>query len=210
MKAPLNVYLIWHPKANDVCRPLSQECFQLLNRDDKYPFSRGIQIPVYFRSVLVDGQNCPIPIKLENAERNIIFALIDDYYLCDAGMCEYLRDLHKTMSGNKSCQLHVVSLSVNAYKIEGLGGLNYIRLHEVPKTGWKTNWLCAISHEICRLIKATDNVSERGDELANKPVRIFLSHAKADKSATALARAVKDKLDNSPMTLHQVMTLPKK
>jgi hypothetical protein len=197
---PLNVHFVWHPLAKDVCRPLADQCFSLLNRNDKLPFSRGIQIPVYFRSAEPEGQTCPIPIDLKNSERNIVFTFIDDNFVCDAGMCEYLRNLYKEVTANKAYRLHLVSLTQNAYKMEGLGGLNYIRLHDVSKPDWNTSLLCAVSHEICRLIKSSANVSERGDELADKPIRIFLSHAKADSSATSLALAVKDKLDNSHLT----------
>jgi len=47
----LIVYIIWHPDADALCRPLAQAVYTCLKRDPEAPFARSIGITTYFRYV---------------------------------------------------------------------------------------------------------------------------------------------------------------
>lgn len=198
MKSPLNVYIIWHPQADETCRPLAEACFQLLNRDADHPFSRGIRIPVFYRCVSEYEKQKPELIDLSASKKTIVIALVGNHFLGNESWCTYLKALAKEIRNTDAASLQMVEVSKNAWKI-GLDNVNGFRLHDMNSAHWNTDLTCFVAHELCRLLKKAREETEQGVRLTDKPVRVFLSHAKADKQVVQLVRAVKNALDNSPI-----------
>ena len=63
----LNVYIIWHPDADALCRPLAQAVYTCLKRDPEESFARSIGITTYFRCVSEPGKDIPSAIDIDAA-----------------------------------------------------------------------------------------------------------------------------------------------
>ena len=74
----LNVYIIWHPDADALCRPLAKAVYTCLNRDPDKPFARGMGIPAYFRCVSEPGRDQPLTVDINAAVHSVIFVLVED------------------------------------------------------------------------------------------------------------------------------------
>ena len=45
-KQPISVYFVYHPNTANIVKESVKYCYQYLQRDYKYPFSRFINIPL--------------------------------------------------------------------------------------------------------------------------------------------------------------------
>ena len=53
----LSVYFVWHPLDEENVRPLIEHCYQLLSKNVEKPFSRSMNLPVFFRT----SCTCDVP-----------------------------------------------------------------------------------------------------------------------------------------------------
>lgn len=92
IKHPLSLFVVWHPNFMEG-KTIANNFYSIFCRDIKEPLSRGLGIPVYFRSTSFDKM--PIPIDTNNANRNAIILLIDQKYFIDQNFRAYTDELNK-------------------------------------------------------------------------------------------------------------------
>lgn len=184
MKNPLNIYVLWHNEFTDG-EKYANLIYSTFTRKIDEPLSRGIGIPVYFRSVYSEN-NQPLLIELNKAQNNVIIALIDDNMVDCDNWATYLNDLNSKINilGNSHILLPV-AISRWAFNISSeISQNNFIRIYEEKYCERESKILINISHEICRLLYGISRVSEEdiksGFNLSDAPVKLFLSHAKND------------------------------
>jgi hypothetical protein len=190
--SPLNIYVVWHPafkKGEEVAEFL----YASFTRDTEAPFSRGIGIPTYFRSVPLQNRPIPKEINLNDADYNAVALLVDDEMFNDDEWNAFVKDL--LLKTNNTSRIFPVAFSSNAYFLEEttLGIEQYINAR--PKGDSYTDIEFAsvlkdirsrILHSVCRLLLNRQPEHEVSREINTPaPIKLFISHAKKDSEKEA-------------------------
>jgi hypothetical protein len=180
IKPPLGIFVIWHPEFRDG-ELYANLIFSQYKRDVTDPLSRGIGIPVFFR--------CHEPlleIDFDFYKNTSVIILIDANMVNAAGYETYVNQILKDASN--STLILPVAIDNTAYNLSHrLSGFNFIRLYE---KGLKTEYLiAALSHEISRHLHLKKNLKKGKNKTPPPPLKLFISHAKAD--GVDLARKIK-------------------
>jgi hypothetical protein len=176
----LAVYAVWHPRSEQGGK-LARTIFDELARE--------LGIPVFFRSAPAGpGSQVPLPIPFELAQRSAVFLLADAALVVERGgpWGTYIAALFAASRPGENLYRTVpILLDKTGSKVISGGVDNQgIRLDEQPQELRESYALNRILHELCRLLmpaEETDPAIERGGSAA--PVRLFLSHSKADGEA---------------------------
>jgi TIR domain len=189
MKYPLSLYVVWHPKFTEG-KTIANNLYSIFCRDVEQPLSRGLGIPVYYRSVSFD--TTPIPIDTRNANRNAIILLIDQHFMIDDNFRAYTEGLTKLLDDNT--RIYPVSLCEQATGIGcGLDSLQFIRAYkgvlsekeyfDFSMKKIKTELL----HDCARLLMNFQPIwLDAKSKKIPSPVTLFLSHAKKDGEETTI------------------------
>jgi hypothetical protein len=194
-KAQLHIYLVWHPKYKSG-QKIANKLYSHYNRNVEEALSRGIGIPVFYRSVTYENE-LPKKIELKEAERNAIVLLVDTHAINN--WKDYAKKLQQQLDdagdGNR---LFPVSISSNFPNIgNSLAKSNFVRLHDLKRFSEKVNQLLfQLTHELCRMLYGKPRLSEATKkQLSNEPVTLFISHAKKD--GTSIANKIKAVADSN-------------
>ena len=183
LKYPLSIFIVWHPKFTEG-KAIANNLYSTFCRDIEQPLSRGLGIPVYYRSV--SKENIPITIDTNNATRNAIVLLVDQKYFIDENFRKYTEELCKLV--DEHTRIYPVALCEQAYELGcGLNSLQFIRAYlgalniqenfDFSMKKIKTELL----HDCARLLMNFQPTwKDKAGDKANSPVQLFLSHAKKD------------------------------
>ena len=183
LKYPLSIFVVCHPNF-DEGKKIAHNLYSIFCRDIELPVSRGLGIPVYYRSASSDV--VPIPIDSSNATRNAIVLLIDQEYFIDSDFREYTDSLNKLVDDNT--RIYPISLCTEAHDIGcGLGSLQFIRAFQ-GDLSIKENFDYSMKkiktellHDSTRLLmNINSSWADKDKNRPNSPVKLFLSHAKKD------------------------------
>ncbi|MES9980434.1 MAG: hypothetical protein ABW107_16980, partial [Candidatus Thiodiazotropha sp. 6PLUC5] len=143
---PLAISFIWHPSDSDDVTPILDVIRMSFARDKDKPFSRGLNIPLYFFSSQNSGET-PSDYPDGEAKNNILFVFTS---VNTAGRKEwrlYIEGLPQ------SSTIHIVPIAIDSdgYGHGGaLAGLNCIRLNDWPVENRDLYAVVALAHEIYR------------------------------------------------------------
>ncbi|RNM04048.1 TIR domain-containing protein [Dickeya undicola] len=192
-KQSIAIYFIHHNKdRNENIDKGIDYSFNLLKRDIQRPFSRALNLPVFFRTSLDENPPGDIP---ETADKTLVFTFIGNYLLINDDWVSYLSKLQKKQN------YHVIpiALNSNAYNVtNSLNYVNFIRAYDFPIEFFNENLFISIAHEIYR-ITLNDNFEEirKGTDTA---IEFFLSHTKDGKQGENIAKQLKLFLDQSRLS----------
>lgn len=181
----LTIHVMWHPKFDDgieYAKQIHSNFGREIQSDTIY---RRPGIPVFYKN---DVKN---KINLNDSISTVVFVLIEDEMVVDSEWNKFLEDLWLQIDsiGESNHRIYPVSLSKNAFNIEYINHVNFIRLHEILEKERTKRFIGYAAHEISRLLMDKPRVS-KGDGLSTSPVSLFLSHAKRD--GEKLAKSIKD------------------
>jgi hypothetical protein len=192
LKYPLSIYVVWHPKFNEG-KTIAKEVYSIFCRDTERPLSRGLGIPVYFRSA-----SC-LPIDQTQATRNAVILLVDELYMTDADLRAFTESTLALCDDNT--RVYPVALCDQAFGIGcGLTSIQFVR----PANGHfniKEDFALSMKklktellHDCARLLMNFRSIwMDSGSEDVPSPVKLFLSHAKRDgEKTTRLFKAFVD------------------
>lgn len=189
LKYPLSIFVVWHPKFKEG-KTIANKLYSDFCRDIEQPLSRGLNIPVYYRSNSLDKM--PIPIDTNNASRNAIILLIDQEYMIDENFRKYTESLVNLIDGNT--RVFPVALCKQSYEIGcGLKSLQFIRAYQ-GNLEIEENLLFSINkiktellHDCARLLMNMHPTwMDKEVNWIPSPVKLFLSHAKKDGEVTTI------------------------
>ena len=179
---------------------IAQNLYSVFCRDIDQPLSRGLGIPVFFRSASVNKS--PIPIDPYLSARNAIVLLIDQNYFIDASFESYTNSLADMESENT--RIYPVQLCEQATDLNfGKHSFQFIRAFQGGLTNMDYKDLYGDSdfdltremdfafsmqriksellHDLARLMMNIHTGSvEKNENGIPPPVTLFLSHAKKD------------------------------
>lgn len=188
LKHPLSIYVVWHPdfKAG---QKIAESIYETFCRRVDDPLSRGLGIPVYFRSAQVNG--APIDIRKTNSTRNAIILLLDQNFVIDPGLTAYAKKLAKLI--DRQTRIFPVRLCDEAGSVISVSSLQFIRPSLPPK--WSGTAVdetidtikTELLHDGARLLLDFHPTGEDTPQELSipSPVKLFLSHAKHDGATTA-------------------------
>lgn len=165
-------------------KKIANNLYSIFCRDIEQPLSRGLGIPVYYRSVSFD--KTPIPIDTNDANRNAIVLLIDQKYFNDENFRTYTEELNKLVG--EHTRIYAVALCEQAYEIGcSLSSLQFIKAYQAD-LNVKENFDFSMKkiktellHDCARLLMNFQPTwMDKAEDKANSPVQLFLSHAKKD------------------------------
>lgn len=183
LKYPLSLYVVWHPKFIEG-KSIANNLYSIFCRDVDDPLSRGLGIPVYYRSTSLD--KAPIPIISGNAKRNAIVLLIDQQFFIDAEFRAYIEELGKLVDDNT--RIFPVALCPQAHEFGcGLSSIQFIRafqgdLNVTENYNFSMNKIkTELLHDCARLMmNFQPTYDDKPEHRIPSPVKLFLSHAKKD------------------------------
>lgn len=185
--SPLSIYVVWHPDFKRG-QEIADKIYSNFSRDTNSPLSRGIGIPVYYRSKPIKGSPTPKAIPIEKSDYNAIVVLIDDYLFNDDKWNSFVKNLIKKTDGKT--RIFPIAFSSNAFYFEEstLGKEQFIdakpdKINYLEKEFEKKQRLIysRLLHDFCRLLLNKNPFYDAEKEI--KPpakVSLFISHAKHD------------------------------
>lgn len=187
MTQPLAVAFVWNENSENASEAVRYAA-GMLARDASKPYSRAIDIPVFFypgTAVLT-----PPPVEL-CAEQVLICALIDPEMVVSAGW----RTCLLALPSLKNATVIPIALAPQALKIGSpLSDINFIRMYDYPVLQ-KEHIFIRIAHEIYRY--GFNGLYRRLEPGAGSSLKLFISHAKDGGTGLSCARQLKDFLDRS-------------
>lgn len=189
LKYPLSLYIIWHPDFQEG-KQIANNLYTIFCRDINEPLSRGLGIPVYFRSISLEGM--PRAIDKSQSNRNAIILLIDQNYVINQGFQKYTESIIELIDDNT--RIFPIALCDEAFEFGfGLNSYQFIRAFQGP-LDISGNFEFSMKkikiellHDCARLLMNFQPFWK--DEKVNKipsPVKLFLSHAKKDGLETTI------------------------
>lgn len=183
-KQPLSVYFVYHPNTQEYVTAAVEECYRSLQRNSEKPFSRFINIPVFYKTSLSE-EILPSQIN-SKSEKTMIFLLIDNNVIIDKNWTNYYINLYN----NSQFTTLPVAISGNTFNIKEFEKNNCIRAFEFEEGCFNECFLLSVTHEIYRwLLNDPDNpVTFECDKTLN----IFISHTKENDSGCKIASYIQD------------------
>lgn len=188
---PLSIYFVWSPANDKLVKPLIEYCTELLSRDVDKPFSRSMNLPIFYRTS--SSSQAPSPI-VKTSDKVMIFVFLSKEIIVNKTWRDYVENLPETD------EVHIIPIAMDttAFKIRGvLKNKNQIRAYDFESSFVKENLFIFVAHEIYRW---TLNETEEEIELGkDKAIKLFISHAKDGGNGIKLAKELKRIIDNSSM-----------
>jgi hypothetical protein len=188
---PLSVYFVWHPEDATTVDPIIQHCASLLSRDIDKPFSRSMNLPIFYRTTTKEE----VPTQIEILSKKAVIVIFAGQNLvADDNWVTYIEGIPVSENVN----IIPIALDSSAFSIKGsLDKKNWIRAYDFESQHLNDYMFISITHEIYRY-----TLNESLKEITvgkDKALNIFLSHAKDEKNSIKLAKALKRFIDNSTM-----------
>ena len=188
---PLSVVFVWHPANASVVRPIAEYCYSLLSRDVNKPFSRSMNLPVFFRTTTRKG----VPSNIEKqSDKIVIFVFVSEAVVADKDWGSYIGRLPK----GKGVFIIPIAMDRMAFSLsKTFDNKNFIRAYEFTHSLLYEYMFISIAHEIYRYV-----LNDSFDELSvgkDNALKLFISHAKDGKQGIKLAKALKNFIDNTAM-----------
>lgn len=188
----LVVYVAWHPEYVEG-QGLAKHIYTSLTRDIQNPISRGIGIPVFFRSMALAGNEAPTEITLDSAEHCAVVILVDNKMVNSEPWNKYVENLWNQVE-DVQCphRLYLVSTTEHAFNLKGnIPAAQFIRIHEKAEEERQGYLGRILTHELCRLLLNRTRIAAITQvEFSSAPVKLFISHAKSD--GLTIAEAIRD------------------
>jgi hypothetical protein len=163
--AVLGVFGVWHPGCVEG-EGLVRSLFTTLCANPAIPASRGLGIPVRFRTSLPHG-SVPAVVPFDEVQHAAVFVIADHVLVASEPWRRYVDEL--VQAAPPGDVVVPVALTHVDNLPSGLGALQAIRLDDVAPPERERTLLNRAMHDLCRLL----------DPAAGK-VQVFLSHAKHD------------------------------
>lgn len=167
-RSPLDVYVAWDRRYAEGTE-MARRLYALLHRDPHLPFVPGLDIPVFYRTAVSGGAVAPtIP---PAAQQSAVIVLADVNLARDDEWNQAVRELASDQQGRRT---YVVALSDLALKIRGANEKQFIRVGDLTGVERDRDVENRLLHLLTRQL-----LGGSADDIA-EPIRVFMSHAKAD------------------------------
>ncbi|EIK43217.1 hypothetical protein O59_004010 [Cellvibrio sp. BR] len=188
----LAVFFVWNPADAALVNPILEAVGNSLGRDKNRPFSRGLNIPLFYFSSQ-NSSETPDSYPASIADRNIIFIFASVNTMGRESWSNFIESFPK----DNSIYIVPVAIDKNGLNHGGaLHGLNCIRAYEWSDENKDYLAILNLAHEIYRFGFSPIASNDAGKKSS---INIFLSHAKAGDTGRLHAEEIKRFIDNTNM-----------
>ena len=188
----LAINFIWHPSDSDDVTPILDVIRKSFARDKNKPFSRGLNVPMFFFSSQ-NNSEVPSSNPQEIANSNIIFVFTSANTVGRKEWRCYVEGLPQSPSS------HIVPIAIDSYGYDhkgALSGLNCVRVNDWLVANRDLAAVVALAHEIYRFGCKTVPPITIGVESS---ITLFLSHSKSGDTGKLHSEQIKRFVDNTNM-----------
>ncbi len=187
---PLAVNFVWNFADSEAVNPIIDVVRKSFARDKDKPFSRGLNIPLFFYSSL-NANEIPHDSPNALAKKNVIFVFTS----VNTNGRENWRKYVEELPASPSTTIVPIAIDKNGLAHKGsLAGANCIRVYDWPTDNADFYAIVSLAHEIYRYGCLSIDPSDSGKMSS---ITIFLSHAKAGDTGRLHSEEIKKFLDNS-------------
>lgn len=187
---PLAVNFVWNFADSEAVNPIIDVVRKSFARDKDKPFSRGLNIPLFFYSSL-NANEIPHDSPNALAKNNVIFVFTS----VNTNGRENWRKYVEELPASPSTTIVPVAIDKNGLAHKGsLAGANCIRVYDWPTDNADFYAIVSLAHEIYRYGCLSIDPDDSGKMSS---ITIFLSHAKAGDTGRLHSEEIKKFLDNS-------------
>jgi len=191
-KPPIAVNFIWNPSDSDLVMPILDIMRKTLARDKNKPFSRSLNIPLFYYSSS-NGNETPNNYPSLNADETIVFVFTSVNTAGNRNWKKYVEEIEFP----EQVKIIPIALDRNGLSHTGsLNSLNCIRAYEWPVINRNLFAIVSLAHEIYRHGIVKSKLGEKG---SSSSIKLFLSHSKSEKIGPSYSKKVKDFIDNTSM-----------
>ena len=191
-RPPLSVCFVWHPYDFEIVKPILDIVRNSFARDKNKPFSRGLNIPLFFFTTS-DANAPPNDISKNQSNISIVFVFTSVNTTGHDNWRDYIDNL-KSSDG-----LIVLPIAIDRDGLNHGGaikGVNFIRSFEWPKEHNEFYAIVFLAHEVFRYGFQKIEKNHTGK---NSSITIFLSHAKTGGTGRLHSEEIKKFIDNTNM-----------
>jgi hypothetical protein len=193
-KPPLAIHFLWNPADEDSVSKILESVRSSFARDIDHPFSRGLNIPLFFYSSENPNQK-PIELPKQYAAKDLIFIFTSVNTIGREVWKSYINQISIPET------FRAVPIAIDR---DGLGhgregilkDLNFIRLYDWQGELKGRHILLSMAHEIYRYSCNEIYAEDFGKQSS---IKIFLSHSKAGDTGRLHAEAICKYIDNTNM-----------
>ena len=193
-KPPLAVHFIWHSKDSEKIQNILDLVRVSFARDVDRPFSRGLNVPLFFYCAGADDcLNMDKP--KQYAEKDVVFVFTSVNTMGNLDWQSYVNQL-SSFGGFQLVPVAVDNFGLRHAEGGGLNSVNFLRLYDWDENHREQIALLRMAHEIYRhglVVKKPDEVGKCSS------INIFLSHAKMDGVGNLHADEIRRYIDNTNM-----------
>lgn len=194
-KPPLAIHFIWHQADNTKVESILDLVRVSFARDVDRPFSRGLNIPLFFYSSGTD--NCQeLNAPREYGERDVVFIFTSVHTMGNSQWESYIKRLPSSTDSFKLVPIAVDRYGLGHSNEGALSCINFLRSYQWDKEHYEQMALLHMAHEIYRY--GLKNITE-GDVGKNSSINIFLSHSKTDCVGLSIAEEIRKHIDTTNM-----------
>lgn len=189
---PLTISFVWNPADSTQVKPILDSVKTQFARDKDRPFSRGLNIPLFFYSSN-SSLDVPQDYPSELAQQNITFVFTSVNTL---GIPKW-RGYVEGFPASDTQHLIPVAIDQNGLGHSGsLSQINCIRAFDWPSEDTNLHAILALAHEVYRFGLKPQDSTQVGKA---QSISIFLSHAKRGGTGRLHAEGIKRFIDNTNM-----------
>jgi hypothetical protein len=152
---PLAVYVVWHPQYGPG-QTFAQNLYSHLCLDPRRTLTRGLGIPVYFRTGMSDSP-LPAPIPFDEARQTAVVVLVDDWMVSDkdTGWNRYVSDIRgRANQPGSTVRLLPSAMNENAFSFTPLVVVNQLMVYSAEPSLQSTFLANGVTQDLCRLLSA--------------------------------------------------------
>ena len=189
---PLAINFVWNFADSSEVTPIIDVVRKSFARDKDKPFSRGLNIPLFYFSS-PNPNEIPSGAPFAHAKKNINFVFTSLNTIGRETWKRYIEELPIS----SSAYIVPVAMDRNGLGHKGsLDGLNCIRTYDWPTDNKDLHAIVSLAHEIYRYGCLSINPGDTGK---SSSITIFLSHAKAGDTGRLHSEEIKRFIDNTNM-----------
>lgn len=194
-RPPLAIHFIWNPADKEPVSKILDAVRTCFARDIDRPFSRGLNIPLFFYSSENPNQS-PSHSPAQKAAKDIVFVFTSVNTIGRDSWKSYINQL--SLSDTFLAVPVAIDRDGLGHGIEGcLKNLNFLRSYEWQGELKEQRAVLAMAHEIYRYGFVEINKNDHGK---SSSVKIFLSHAKAGDTGRLHAESIYKFIDSTNMS----------
>ncbi len=201
--APMRIYVLWHSSCLQG-EELARDIYKWFRGDPSDISQCGYGIPVEYRSYPFESESETLrEIELDKADINVVVPLVNEHMVVSAHWREDLRNLANAHC-DTACLICPVALHSTAYQLpEEITRLNFLRIDRASDSKeWsderrleirRQRLLSLLTQVCCRLLwRQQDETGVIDINVPSSPIKVFISHAKAD--GTKIAEAIREQI----------------